>query len=586
MTMNDTIGDLLAKWEEAWEHGHDIPAAELCADHPELLELVQQKVERLKRMAWMVRSSGGDSSNGDDCVGGDGPDSLLGTTLAGRYQIEAFIAEGGFGRVYKATDAELQRPVAVKVARGGAASREASLLEEARRAAKLRHNGIVPVIDVGGDGDRSFVVSAFIDGPDLAEVIEKDRPSPAEAARIVADIAEALHHAHREGFVHRDLKPENVLLDKGHRPLITDFGLAATFEEVVRRKGLRSGTLMYMSPEQVAGETQLIGPRSDIYSLGVVLYEMLTGRLPYQARTPGALREQILFRLPVPPRSLNPDVPVELEAVCLRCLSKLPADRYSTAAELATALRASPPRRWLRFPLRWVVIALVVVGLFVAGLALGMMLSPVKHDQPKAEAVHEDGVLVFDGQSRIVTPLERFAPVTLEAWVKPKAYPVRDSMFFIGSDVPTKHGLSLGMSEAVLCAEYVAGMTFTEAAVPLNRWSHVAAVFGETETRLYLDGRKVGVGPASKPVSGAPFVVGNVGRGNPINFFVGKIRSVRITKGERYVADFVPDEAFAKDGDDAPVKAVLIYDGSAVEGDRVIDRTGAGNDGRWERTKP
>ena len=594
MTTNETIADILARWEECYEHGTDIPAADLCANHPDLLEAVERKIDRLKRMSWMVRSNGGNSSNGDDCGGDESTDSLLGTTLAGRYQIVEFIAEGGFGKVYKATDGELQRPVAVKVARGVTAGRQANLLEEARRAAKLQHPGIVPVIDVGVDGERAFVVSAFIDGPDLAEVIEKDRPLPGDAARIIADIAEALHHAHREGMVHRDIKPENILLDKEQRPLITDFGLAASFEEVVRRKGLRSGTLSYMSPEQVAGEVQLIGPRSDIYALGVVLYELLTGRLPYQARTPGALREQILFRPPVPPRSLNPDVSKELEAACLRCLAKLPADRFGTAAELATALRAAPPRRWLRLPLRWFLLALLVIGLFAAGLILGMSLSsPTKTDSTKevadsttAKAVHEEGVFVFDGQSQIVTPLERFAPCTLEAWVKPKAYPVRDSMFFVGSDVPTKYGVGLGMSEAVMCAEYLPGVTFTEAPIPLNRWSHVAAVFGETETRLYLDGRKVGVGPATKPVSGAVFVVGNVGRGNPINYFVGKMRSVRISTGERYNADFLPDEAFAKDGDDAPAKAVLIYDKSAVEGDRVIDHSGAGNDGRWERARP
>jgi RIO-like serine/threonine protein kinase len=440
---NDTIADLLAKWEEAWEHGTDIPAAELCAEHPELQEAVERKIDRLKRMSWMVRSDASDSDGEGD--GEDTSDPIIGTTLAGRYKIEAFVAEGGFGKVYKATDPELQRPVAVKVARDGTASRQANLLDEARRAAKLRHPGIVPVIDVGSDGDRAFVVSSFIEGPNLAEVIEKDRPSPTEAARIVADIAEALHFAHREGFVHRDIKPENVLLDAERRPLLTDFGLAASFEEVVRRKGLRSGTLAYMSPEQVAGETQLIGPRSDIYALGVVLYEMLTGRLPYQTRTPGALREKVLFRQPIPLLVLNPQVPEHLEGLCLRCLAKLPADRFSTAAELATALQASPPRRLLRFPLRWVWLVLLVVGLFVTELVLGMVLSTGGgQGQSKEEAAHEEGVLVFDGQSRIVTPLERFAPCTLEAWVKPKAYPERDSQFFIGSDIPTKHGMSLG----------------------------------------------------------------------------------------------------------------------------------------------
>ena len=198
----------------------------------------------------------------------------------------------------------------------------------------------------------------------------------------------------------------------------------------------------------------------------------------------------------------------------------------------------------------------------------------------------EKGVFHFDGSNRIVTPLERFAPCTLEAWVQPKFYPKKDSQFVIGSDIPTKHGLSLGICEAVLCAEYIPGVTFAGAAVPLDRWSHVAAVFGESETRLYLDGRKVGVGPATKAEGGTTFVIGNVGRDNPINYFVGGVRSVRVTKGERYKADFVPDPTFAKDIEDAPVKAVLIYDGAAVEGDRVIDLSGAGSHGRWERMPP
>jgi predicted Ser/Thr protein kinase len=488
MTTNDTIADLLARWEEAWEHGNDIPATELCADHPELREVVEQKIDRLKRMAWMVRSSGSDSSNGDDSECGDGPDPLLGTTLAGSYQIETFIAEGGFGRVYKAIDGELQRPVAVKVARGGTASSQSNLLDEARRAAKLRHPGIVQVIDVGSDGERAFVVSAYIDGPDLADVIEKDRPSPSEAARIVADIAEALHFAHREGLVHRDIKPENVLLNNERRPLLTDFGLAASFEEVVRRKGLRSGTLMYMSPEAVAGESQLISGRSDIYSLGVVFYEMLTGRLPYQARTPGALREQVLFRLPVPPRSLNPSVPVELEAACLRCLSKLPADRFSTAAELAAALRAAPPRRWLRLPLRWVWIALLVVGLFVAGVVLGMALStPSSQTAPRAAVSPEPGMLAFDGNSRIVTPVEPFLPCTLEAWVRPTGD--RREQFVVGGDVPNFYGLGLGINDNRPCVETIRGGFHADRLIPTGRWTHLAAVFTPDETKLYFNGQ-------------------------------------------------------------------------------------------------
>lgn len=233
----------------------------------------------------------------------------------------------------------------------------------------------MPVIDLGSDGDRAFVVSSFIEGPNLADVIEKDHPAPPRSRPDRGQDRRGAAPRPREGFGHRDIKPEKVLLDGERRPLLTDFGLAASFEEVVRRKGLRSGTLMYMSPEQVAGEVQLIGPRSDIYSLGVIFYELLTGRQPYQARTPSALREQILFRQPVLPRVLNPQVPEHLKGVCLRCLAKLPADRFSTVAELAAALRAAPPRWWLRLPMRWDWLVLLVVGLFIDGIVLGILLS-------------------------------------------------------------------------------------------------------------------------------------------------------------------------------------------------------------------
>jgi hypothetical protein len=197
--------------------------------------------------------------------------------------------------------------------------------------------------------------------------------------------------------------------------------------------------------------------------------------------------------------------------------------------------------------------------------------------------IHEAGVLHFDGTHRILTPLERFTPSTLEVWVQPKFYPKRDSQFFLGSDIPTRHGLSLGLSEAILCAEYIPGVIFSESAIPLDRFSHAAVVFGPTETRLYLGGRKVAVGPATQTTGGAPFVVGNVGSGNPINFFVGKIRAVRISRGERFSADFLPDETFVADAADTPTRAVLIYDGTPGPGDRVPDQSGAGNHGRWER---
>jgi hypothetical protein len=587
MVNRERLAELLLKWEEAWEHGEDIPASRLCPDQPDMAVELQRRIDRLKRMAWMAagEEGGGDGQNEEPAPP---TDPRVGTTLNGRYRLDAVIAEGGFGRVYRAFDLELHRPVAVKLATTKPETTgQEELLAEARRAAKLRHPGIVPVHDVGREGNVVFIVADLIDGRSLAEVIATARPAPRDAARLVADVAEALHHAHEEGFVHRDIKPANILIDHQGRPLVTDFGLAADVEQVARGDGAGSGTLPYMAPEQVAGEAQLIGPRSDLYALGVVLYELLTGRLPYQARTPTALREQILFRQSAPVRSLSPLVSPQLEQTCLRCLAKHPADRFADAAELARTLRSSPTRAAPRLPRR-VLLAVLVAAVFVAGLVLGRVIAPLPttERQPSGEATHEAGVLVFDGSSRIVTPLERFAPVTLEAWVQPKFYPRQDCQFVIGSDIPTKHGIGLAMCEALLSAEYIAGMVHSEGAIPLDGWSHVAVVFGDNETRLYLNGHRVGAGPATKAEGGTTFVVGNVGRSNPINFWVGKVRAVRVSKGERYAGDFVPEEKFKKDADDAPVRAVLIYDGAAVEGDRVIDLSGAGNHGRWERTRP
>jgi len=202
-----------------------------------------------------------------------------------------------------------------------------------------------------------------------------------EATHLVAQVADALHYAHEHGFVHRDIKPSNILLDNQGRPLITDFGIAVTTEEVNDRRIPRSGTLPYMAPEQVAGEVQLIGPRTDVYALGVVLFELLTGRVPYQGRTPTAMKEQILFRPPVAPRTIDGKIPPDLEAICLRCLAKHPADRFGSAAELAEALRTRP-----KFRVRWrlMVASVLAVAVIAYMIFAGRFLPGVARDE-KAE---------------------------------------------------------------------------------------------------------------------------------------------------------------------------------------------------------
>ncbi|MBW3539854.1 MAG: protein kinase [Planctomycetes bacterium] len=579
----DKLASLLVQWEEAWDLNEDIPASDLCADCPELVEPLERQIAMLKKMAWMKQDAAGEVPRS----AAEETDPLLGKTLAGRYRIDRLIDEGGFGRVYRGFDSELQRQVAIKVARPErvrSAEQADDLLEEARRAARLRHPGIVSVHDAGRDNGQVFIVSDLIEGESLADLIATSRPGPAEAARLLAEIADALQFAHDQGFVHFDIKPSNILIDRQGRPLLTDFGIAASAEQLLRGEAVNSGTLPYMAPEQVSGEVHLIDARTDVHALGVVFYELLTGRLPHQGRTPTALREQILLRQPAPPRSINPAASKQIEQVCLRALAKHPADRFATADELATSLRKCLTVKSQAGDRGW----LIAVGSILAAVALLMAFQPSwlghsgSSDNSGRMSSGADGVLAFDGFSRIVTPVVRFAPVTLEAWVRPSKYENR-SHYVIGSDIPSKWRIGLGILGVKLGGERIEGAMKSEQVVPLAQWSHIATVFAKAETRFYFNGRLILAGPPTAISGGTHFVVGNVGENNPLEFFLGQIRSVRISAGERYADDFQPEEQFTKDADAAPAKAVLIYDGSSVEGERVIDLSGAGNHGRWER---
>jgi serine/threonine protein kinase/formylglycine-generating enzyme required for sulfatase activity len=260
----------------------------------------------------------------------------------GRYRVERILGEGGFGIVYLAHDEQLQRLVAVKVPHRRLVSRPEdaeAYLTEARTVANLDHPNVVPVYDVGSTEDcPCFVVSKFIEGSTLAQRIREDRPSVAEAVQLVAKVAGALHHAHRQGLVHRDVKPSNILLDAGGKPFVADFGLALREQDV--GKGPRyAGTPAYMSPEQARGEGHRVDGRSDIFGLGVVLYELLTGRRPFHADSREELLEQITSMEVRPPRQWDDAIPKELERICLKALSKRASERYTTAKDMGDDLR-------------------------------------------------------------------------------------------------------------------------------------------------------------------------------------------------------------------------------------------------------
>ena len=299
----------------------------------------------------------------------------------GEFTIESKLGEGAFGVVYRARNLDTREIVAIKVPHLRILRRAESsqrFAEEARTLARLNHESIVAFRDViTDDQGRTVLVMQQIDGRSLRDWMQDDGLTLDQSIDLLARIAGAIDYAHREGFIHRDLEPRNILIDENGKPHITDFGLALHESHQVGRKGETAGSIAYMSPEQVRGEAHWLDGRADIWAIGVIMYELLTKRRPFRGRNLDEMELEICHRDPKPPRQINPQVTVEMERICLKCLAKSAVDRYTTAHDLANDLLASmgqartrryrPPMS-LRARRKWLWSSMAVLSLAAFGM--------------------------------------------------------------------------------------------------------------------------------------------------------------------------------------------------------------------------
>ncbi|HEX4142180.1 MAG TPA: serine/threonine-protein kinase [Pirellulales bacterium] len=380
---DERLCELLDRYVGALQAGDDALRETLAREHPQIARLAGC----LHALDSLARPPGEAASA--TVAAGDPTPTI--SSQFGKYELLAEIGRGGMGVVYKAGQTDLGRSVALKMI---LASRLASpgdvrrFQREARAAGSLRHPHIVGIHEVGECHGQHYFTMDFIAGEDLARRLARGPIDAETAARLLLPVARAVDYLHTAGMLHRDLKPSNILIDERQQPFVTDFGLAKFFQSEDERTetGMILGTPSYMSPEQAAGRGTEIGPRSDVYSLGAILYEMLTRRPPFTAADPFSIRLQVLEQEPPAPSALDPRVPRELERICLGCLEKNPADRYPSAAALAADLdrflRGEPveipsatPRQKL---LRWCRRQPALVS-HLAGLALVMLIVQVKY---------------------------------------------------------------------------------------------------------------------------------------------------------------------------------------------------------------
>jgi hypothetical protein len=366
MSDEATLNELLLQWQREMERGRDIPVAQLCRDRPELAVEVERRLGPLRRLYDLHQTDQPTVATvpplptdtpARELLQADAPfttmptdgsfvpppaAALLGGPTVPGYQILGELGRGGMAVVYKARHLRLDRVVALKMIRAGGHAGQDELARfrtEAEAVARLRHPGVVQVYDFGDHEGLPYMALEYCEGGSLAAKLNGTPLPPMQAAALVEQVARAVDAAHRRQVVHRDLKPANVLLAEDGSPKVTDFGLAKKLDAAGQTAtGVIMGTPSYMAPEQAGGNTRAVGTTTDIYALGAILYELLTGRPPFKAATVTDTLLQVLHQEPVLPRQLQQGLPRDLETICLKCLEKDPRRRYSTAEALGQDL--------------------------------------------------------------------------------------------------------------------------------------------------------------------------------------------------------------------------------------------------------
>lgn len=364
------LESVIASFLETESRGEDVDRERLIAEHPALANSLQEFFANHDRMKLAYGSDGPSMPMGSGAVGGEDPTLAPSGTVGdeptldadsqrsrgkipgsgdcvryfGDYELLEEIARGGMGVVFKARQINLNRTVALKMILAGQFAGHQDVQRfyiEAEAAAQLDHPGIVPIFEIGEHDGQHYFSMGYVEGQSLAQRVANGPIAPHEAAELVKQICNAVSYAHEHGVIHRDLKPANILLDRNGQPKVTDFGLAKRVESDSDLTGTGQilGTPAYMPPEQASGKIDQVGPLADVYSLGAILYCLLTGRPPFQAASPMDTLLQVIDRDPIAPSTLNLKVPLDLDTICLKCMNKEPLNRYQGAGELQADLQ-------------------------------------------------------------------------------------------------------------------------------------------------------------------------------------------------------------------------------------------------------